>query len=358
MGACGSNLSAEEKEQKRKTAEVDNQLANQAKQEDEKIKLLLLGAGESGKSTIFKQMKLIYGDQYTEAEKRQQIPTIFSNILQAIKALVEHAYSFNLVGQVEAKDELEMIKGLDENDVINVTVGNAIKALWNDPGIKAVWERRSEFQIIESVQYYFNKIDVIKMPDYLPDKDDIVYSRVRTSGIVTERYNIDSTTFEMYDVGGQRNERKKWIHCFEGVTAVIFVAAISEYDQKLFEDASTNRMVEALDLFEDICNNIFFLESSMILYLNKRDLFSEKIKVSNIREVPAFADFNGKDGDYDDGVQYFVDKFMAKNKSGADRQIYYHVTCATDTGNVRTVFNACKEIVLRQNIKNSVFNME
>lgn len=70
-----------------------------------------------------------------------------------------------------------------------------------------------------------------------------MYSRVRTSGIVTERYNIDGTTFEMYDVGGQRNERKKWIHCFEGVTAVIFVAAISEYDQKLFEDASTNRMV-------------------------------------------------------------------------------------------------------------------
>lgn len=47
-------------------------------------------------------------------------------------------------------------------------------------------------------------------------QDDILYSRVRTSGIVTERYNIDGTTFEMYDVGGQRNERKKWIHCFEG----------------------------------------------------------------------------------------------------------------------------------------------
>ena len=86
----------------------------------------------------------------------------------------------------------------------------------------------------------------------------------------------------MYDVGGQRNERKKWIHCFEGVTAVIFVAAISEYDQKLFEDASTNRMVEALDLFEDICNNAFFVKSSLILFLNKRDLFEEKIKVSRV----------------------------------------------------------------------------
>lgn len=243
MGCTDSKMTPEEREKKRKNMEFEAELANQAKQEDEKIKLLLLGAGESGKSTIFKQMKLIYGEQYSDAERRQQIPTIYSNILQAIKVLVEHAISFNMVNQVEAKAEFEVIKAIDENDVISISVGNAIKALWQDPGIQAVWDRRAEFQIIESVQYYFNRIDKIKMPDYIPDKDDIVYSRVRTSGIVTERYIIDNTTFEMYDVGGQRNERKKWIHCFEGVTAVIFVAAISEYDQKLFEDASTNRMV-------------------------------------------------------------------------------------------------------------------
>ena len=76
-------------------------------------------------------------------------------------------------------------------DAINITIGDAIKALWTDPGMKQCWDRRAEFQIIESVQYYFNKIDVIKMPDYLPDKDDILFSRVRTSGIVTERYIID-----------------------------------------------------------------------------------------------------------------------------------------------------------------------
>ena len=61
--------------------------------------------------------------------------------------------------------------------------------------MKQCWDRRAEFQIIESVQYYFNKIDVIKMPDYLPDKDDILFSRVRTSGIVTERYIIDGTSY-------------------------------------------------------------------------------------------------------------------------------------------------------------------
>lgn len=243
MGCSGSKLTKEEVEQRKRSAIVDKSLITEAKQEDEKIKLLLLGAGESGKSTIFKQMKVIYGDKYSDAERKQQLPTIYSNILQAIKILVDQAVVFNLVDQIKAKEEFDLIKSIDENDPVNVMVGNAVKALWTDAGIQEVWRRRNEFQIIESVQYYFNKIDLIKMPDYLPDKDDIIYSRVRTSGIVTERYKIDGTMFEMYDVGGQRNERKKWIHCFEGVTAVIFVAAISEYDQKLFEDASTNRMV-------------------------------------------------------------------------------------------------------------------
>lgn len=40
----------------------------------------------------------------------------------------------------------------------------------------------------------------------------------------------------MFDVGGQRSERKKWIHCFEGVTCIIFIAALSAYDMVLVED--------------------------------------------------------------------------------------------------------------------------
>ena len=43
----------------------------------------------------------------------------------------------------------------------------------------------------------------------------------------------------LFDVGGQRSERKKWIHCFEDVTAIIFCVAMSEYDQVLHEDETT-----------------------------------------------------------------------------------------------------------------------
>lgn len=333
--------------------ELDMKLEEEARHESDKFKLLLLGAGESGKSTIFKQMKVIYGDQYSEDERRQFLQAVYINILQAIQTLCTQTIVFQLDSQIQCPDEFNYLRGLEPKE-INIKTGNAIKIVWNDPVIQTVWRRRSEYQIIDSVKYYFERIDVIKAPDYVPDKDDIIHTRVRTSGIVSDRFIIDNTIFELYDVGGQRNERKKWIHCFEGVTAVIFVAAISEYDQTLFEDMKVNRMAEALHLFEEVCNNPYFKTSSMILFLNKSDLYAEKIKVKNIKENLHFADFSGPEGDYEAGIQYFLMKFVSLNKV-ADRQIYHHVTCATDTRNVRIVFDACKDIILRNSLKNSGF---
>lgn len=244
MGNCnGAPLSEADKERLIQSKALEEQMAAQHRKESEKIKLLLLGAGESGKSTVFKQMKVIYGKTYTDAERAAILPTIYSNIINAMKILCEAAVTLNMTNQIAATAEFELVRKLDENEVITPSLGDAIGKLWNDAGIQGVWNRRSEFQIVDSVKYYFDKIDQIKSPGFLPDKDDILFSRVRTSGVVTESYDIDGTIFEMYDVGGQRNERKKWIHFFEGVTAIIFVAALSEYDQRLFEDASQNRMV-------------------------------------------------------------------------------------------------------------------
>ncbi len=96
---------------------------------------------------------------------------------------------------------------------------------------------------------------------------------------------LKDLNFRVFDVGGQRSERKKWIHCFEDVTAIIFIVALSEYDQVLVEDETTNRMHESLRLFDSICNNKWFVNTSIILFLNKKDLFEEKILRSGLRWV-------------------------------------------------------------------------
>eukprot|EP00479_Gromia_sphaerica_P001486 TRINITY_DN1169_c0_g1_i1.p1 TRINITY_DN1169_c0_g1~~TRINITY_DN1169_c0_g1_i1.p1 ORF type:complete len:189 (+),score=17.50 TRINITY_DN1169_c0_g1_i1:156-722(+) len=184
---------------------------------------------------------------------------------------------------------------------------------------------------------------------------DLLRTRVRTTGIVETTFAIDGNKFRMFDVGGQRNERKKWIHCFENVTAVIFVAAISEYDQVLYEDETSNRMEEALNLFDEICNSRWFRDTSMILFLNKSDLFREKIQ-----EIPLkthFKEYSGPN-EYKECCDYIKLQFEQRNRAAQDKEtyahgekIYAHVTCATNSTNVDHVFNAVKDIIIRRSLR-------
>lgn len=75
-------------------------------------------------------------------------------------------------------------------------------------------------------------------PHYLPTDQDILRSRVKTTGITETTFLVGDLTYKIFDVGGQRSERKKWIHCFENVTALVFLVSLSEYDQMLYEDES------------------------------------------------------------------------------------------------------------------------
>ena len=88
------------------------------------------------------------------------------------------------------------------------------------------------------IHSYFDSIGRIAQPDYLPNDQDVLRSRVKTTGITETTFIIGDLTYRMFDVGGQRSERKKWIHCFENVTAVMFITALSEYDQMMVEDSN------------------------------------------------------------------------------------------------------------------------
>jgi len=153
----------------------------------------------------------------------------------------------------------------------------------------------------------------------------------------------------MFDVGGQRNERRKWIHCFDNVTAVIFVTAISEFDQVLYEDENTNRMDEALVLFDQICNHPSFKKTSMILFLNKRDLFETKLGKKDMSCWRAECASLGKD--YDANIAYLKQQFLDKNKAPEERQVYVHATCATDTNNVAFVMESVFDVILKENLR-------
>lgn len=354
MGPCGSSLSKEEKEAIQRSKKLEAQNAADYEHEANKIKLLLLGAGESGKSTVFKQMKLLYGKGFSHEERLSWLPKIQMNLIAAMKAICNAVVTLGLEDQVENKNPFQCLCEISSRAELSDELAESIKILWTDPAIQKAWERRSEYQVIESNELYFRKIDALKEFGYVPSDEDILASRVRTCGIVESSYEIEDVTFVIIDVGGQRNERKKWIHAFADVNAVIFVAALSEFDQKMFEDETQNRMTDTLHLFDEICNSRWFQKTAMILFLNKFDLFENKVKKVGIAQVDEFNDYRGKPNDFKEGVKYFLGKFLALNRQ-PNKDIYHHVTCATDTQNVEHVFTASKDIILKINLEMSGF---
>jgi len=143
------------------------------------------------------------------------------------------------------------------------------------------------------------------------------------------------------------SERKKWIHCFENVTTILFLVAISEYDQLLFEDETVNRMQEALTLFDSICNSRWFINTSIILFLNKIDRFRDKLPVSPMKHY--FPDYEGGDNETA-ACDYILNRFVSLNQSDT-KNIYTHFTCATDTTQIRFVMAAVNDIIIQENLK-------
>jgi len=152
----------------------------------------------------------------------------------------------------------------------------------------------------------------------------------------------------MVDVGGQRSERRKWIHCFENVTSIMFLVALSEYDQVLVECDNENRMEESKALFRTIITYPWFTNSSVILFLNKKDLLEEKILYSHLADY--FPEYDGPPRDPIAAREFILKMFVDLN-TDADKIIYSHFTCATDTENIRFVFAAVKDTILQHNLK-------
>jgi hypothetical protein len=127
------------------------------------------------------------------------------------------------------------------------------------------------------------------------------------------------------------NERRKWIHAFDGVTCVFFITSLCDYDQQLEEDRKTNRMIESVNLFKDVCNDRGFKKKAVIIFYNKNDIFTEKIKKVDLK--CCFSE-------YSHGCNYkkalgFIQEQFTKANTNKKRPLIPHVTTATDTNNIK-----------------------
>ncbi|XKL59918.1 hypothetical protein PGB90_000934 [Kerria lacca] len=384
--------------------------------------------GESGKSTFIKQMRIIHGSGYSEEDKRGFIKLVYQNIFMAMQSMIRAMDLLKIqYDDSSCNEKAELIRSVDFETVTSFESPfvEAIKDLWADAGIQECYDRRREYQLTDSAKYYLQEIDRVASPsylpteqdilrvrvpttgiieypfdleeisylsdleriekaDYLPTEQDILRARVPTTGILEYPFNLDGVIFRMVDVGGQRSERRKWIHCFENVTSIIFLVALSEYDQILFESENENRMEESKALFKTIITYPWFQHSSVILFLNKKDLLEDKIMRSHL--VDYFPEFDGPKQDHVAAREFILKKYLEQNPDpdrmcyshfttatgpqrdvasarefilrmfvdlnpDSEKIIYSHFTCATDTENIKLVFCAVKDTIMQNALK-------
>ncbi|KAI2790746.1 Guanine nucleotide-binding protein alpha-3 subunit [Penicillium oxalicum] len=329
MGSCMSSESSGDAEQKKRSQMIDRRLEEDQRRLRRECKILLLGSGESGKSTIVKQMKIIHQNGYTVEELALYRLTVYKNLIDCAKALIDAYHHFQLEpSSQKVKDYMAVLEeyqvDTDPNTPLDGSIGDAVTYLWNDPCTSTVLERQNEFYLMDSAPYFFEEAKRITAPDYIPNVSDVLRARTKTTGIYETRFTMGQLSIHMFDVGGQRSERKKWIHCFENVTSIIFCVALSEYDQTLLEESNQNRMMESLVLFDSVL---------------------PRSPLSNY-----FPDYSGGN-DVNRAAKYLLWRFNQVNR--AHLNLYPHLTQATDTTNIRLVFAAVKETILQNALKDS-----
>lgn len=367
-GSNEESLSKEHEKQSNNVATNNLVQSSEASQgSDKDCKILLLGSGESGKSTIVKQMKIIHKNGFSEVERFEYRPFVYKNVLDCIKNVIDAIKELapQMIapsGTTPEVDGTKHILDLDQLDsilnyklsvntdeVFDMTIAAYIEDVYKHPEVHTFMEtNQGKFYLIDSTHFFLSNVKRIARPDYLPDLADIVRTRKKTSGIYDFRFQMGGLNIHMFDVGGQRSERKKWIHCFDNVTLIIFCVALSEYDQVLLEENTQNRLEESLTLFESVVNSRWFSRTSVVLFLNKIDIFASKLPYSPLKNH--FPDYNGGDN-INKAVKYILWRFTQVNRSGLN--IYPHVTQATDTSNIQLVFAAVKETILENTLRDS-----
>lgn len=152
--------------------------------------------------------------------------------------------------------------------------------------------------------------------------------------------------YHYIDIQCQTSQRRKWIHCFDSfdsITAIIFVASLSCYDEVTYNgDREVNMMTHQLELFDEVVNDRFLSDAVVLLFLNKKDLFADKIKQVPLSICDSFGAYHGEPGSFDQTTRYIRDAFISLEPR---RRIYVHYTCATDRDDINRRINEVEHIV-------------
>jgi len=350
MGCLSSKEAKPKSEQG--SQDVENYLKDEHAKALTSFKVLLLGAGESGKSTVVKQLKVLHKVEMDQQEINNYKITLHNNTLTSMQTFLEAArkFGYNLESDEDKAlaEKIEKYCSDSELKMMTPEIGDAITKLAQSEAIKKTFQKRNEFWNLDASDYYFEHAGRFCYDDFIPSEEDCIMARVRTTGIVVTEFDEGPVHFSVVDVAGQRSERKKWIHCFDDVKALIFVVSLAGYNQVLFEDSSHNRMTEALNLFQQISNNPLFANTPIFLFLNKKDLFERMIQEQDLSKC--FPEYSGGP-DVKNALKFIQTEFEKRMEDENRKRLHTHYIAARFKKDIKYSWEEVKNVLLEQNKK-------
>eukprot|EP01084_Bolivina_argentea_P101397 181796_1 len=385
----------------RHRSQISKELQQDAKIDKHKYKILILGPKRSGKSTILNQLKYLHGNGFIDSERAQAKLDIISYIIQSMKSIIECVEEYEKHKQFtihrfslhsEAKQSAQYIKNLQLNyNIIDSKLSRHIDVLSKQITIQKILDNADKYYIDISIRYFLKYFHRIKNINYIPSDQDIIQLRIKTESFNEENIEMRGQKFAVYDIDYKPDicNVNKYMHCFENVTAIIFVASLCSFDEPIFEDNKTyqekmqwkqsmelmqtyvgsdilnvvlefighpkNVMQQSLELFDSLCNSIWFKNVGIILFLSKSDLLMNKINNCqqytndiNIIFKQCFPEYNNEI-EYNKCSEYIKDKFLGLNVN-KHREIFSHFVNGTDVTLMTKIFFDVQNVIVRASL--------
>lgn len=402
MGLISSSFSSKPKKEKKE----DNKAKYKRLQDERIVKLLLYGPGEVGKTTILRKMMLIHGNDLT-AQRKQYRPYLCYNVIEGAYLIIRHAkmllkFDFTTPGVVKRKDVEYTVTEEDvmhakrimqamiyhQNMGANKTTlnpspaGNALPKPDEMPNGPAVVESikhlyktnkffqkmitlKHNFSLYENWTYFADKLDEYPAwggDDWNPSDEDLLMSRLRTTGLNKFIFQYENTKFQLIDVGGQRQERRLFFSLFSQVDAVLFVTSLSDYDEKCYEDINQNRLTEAMQAWGKAVRSDAFKDVWVILMFNKLDLFKKKyydekkrikLRFKTKEKPPKWEDEENRD--CAKALKWFENLYLDQVGAEKKHQVRTYFTSALGESegesNIATVMQYCVDFLINKLIE-------
>ncbi len=162
---------------------IEDTILKKQKDAAETIKILLLGAGECGKSTVLKQMKILHMNGFSADELTEGRNLVFKNTLDAAQALCAAMKDLGVeyTNPDCAALAEKVMKQDSSNSEFDLSIAKDIATIWADTGIQAVRKRDNEFYLLDSAPYFLDKVEKIFVPTFQPSSGDMLRTRLTTT---------------------------------------------------------------------------------------------------------------------------------------------------------------------------------